>query len=36
MGVVFTSGNIFPFSFHLEFDCTNNMIEYETLLLGLK
>lgn len=25
-----------PFSFHLEFDCTNNMAKYEALLLGFK
>jgi hypothetical protein len=33
-GVVLTtpSGMIFPFSFCLEFDCTNNMEVYEALL----
>jgi hypothetical protein len=30
------SGMVFPYSFHLEFDCTNNMAEYEALLLGLQ
>jgi hypothetical protein len=30
------SGMIFPFSSRLEFDCTNNMAEYEALLLGLR
>jgi ribonuclease HI len=38
VGVVFTSplGNIYHFSFRLEFYCTNNMAEYEALLLGLE
>jgi hypothetical protein len=37
-GVVITapSGMIFPFSSRLEFDCTNNMAEYEALLFGLR
>jgi len=26
---------IYPFSYRLEFPCTNNMAEYEALLLGL-
>jgi hypothetical protein len=30
------SSNLFPFSFHLEFDCTNNMVEFEALLLCLE
>jgi ribonuclease HI len=29
-------GTIFSFSFRLEFECTNNMVEYDPLLLGLK
>jgi hypothetical protein len=30
------SSMIFPFSFHLELDFTNNMEEYEALLLGIQ
>jgi ribonuclease HI len=30
------SGMIFPFSPRLEFDCTNNMAEYEAFLFGLR
>jgi ribonuclease HI len=30
------SGIIFTFSSLLEFDCTNNMVEYEVLLSGLQ
>jgi ribonuclease HI len=29
-------GDIIPYTFHLEFDCTNNVTEYEALLLGLQ
>jgi hypothetical protein len=29
-------GIIFPFSSRLEFDCTNNMAEYEAFLFGLR
>ena len=28
-----SSSNMFPFSFHLEFDCTNNMAKNEAMLL---
>jgi len=28
-------GNFFPFSFKLEFETTNNMVEYETLIISL-
>ena len=37
-GILFTSPNgmVYPFSYRLEFPCTNNMVEYEALLLGLK
>jgi ribonuclease HI len=36
-GVVLTapSGEVFYRSFRLEFDCTNNVVEYEALILGL-
>ncbi|KAH9327185.1 hypothetical protein KI387_007363 [Taxus chinensis] len=36
-GVIFTSpeGKVLPFSFKLNFKCTNNGAEYEALLLGL-
>jgi hypothetical protein len=36
--VVFASplGNIFIFLLSLEFDCTNNMVKYEALLLGIE
>ena len=38
VGVVFVSPNkeTFRFSFTLTFTCTNNIVEYEALLLGLK
>jgi hypothetical protein len=38
VGVVLTTslGIVFSFTFRLEFDCTNNMVEYEALLLGLQ
>lgn len=37
-GVVFISPkkNTFRYSFTLNFACTNNIVEYEALLLGLK
>ena len=37
-GVVITSpkGQIFKFAFRLEFEATNNVVEYEALLLGLE
>ena len=37
-GVVITSprGQVFNFSFRLEFEATNNVAEYEALLLGLE
>lgn len=37
-GVVFFSleKNTFRYSFTLKFSCTNNIVEYEALLLGLK
>jgi len=28
--------NIIPMSYKLSFECTNNMAEYEALILGLK
>ena len=36
-GIVFASplGHIFKFAYRLEFDATNNVVEYEALLLGL-
>ena len=36
-GVIFisTSGKIFKFSFLLNFECTNNIAEYEALIIGL-
>jgi ribonuclease HI len=36
-GIVFTSpkGNVSCYAFHLEFEATNNVVEYEALLLGL-
>jgi ribonuclease HI len=36
--VVFTSpqGDINSYSYRLEFDTTNNVVEYESLLLGLE
>ena len=36
-GVVLTapSGEVFYRSYRLEFDCTNNVAEYEALILGL-
>lgn len=37
MGVVdIREGNLVPFSFKLEFEATNNVAEYEALLLGLQ
>ena len=35
--IVFTSpeGNVSCYAFHLEFEATNNVVEYEALLLGL-
>ena len=38
VGIVLTSplGHIFKFSYRLEFDATNNVAEYEALLLGLE
>ena len=38
VGVVFVSPekNTFRYSFTLKFSCTNNIAEYEALLLGLK
>ena len=38
VGVVITSpqGKIFNFSFRLEFEATNNVAEYEALLLGIE
>lgn len=37
VGVVLVSpnGNFFPFSFKLQFDNTNNIAKYESLLLGM-
>jgi len=37
-GVVLTSpkGEVNVYSFILEFDCTNNIVEYEALLIGLE
>ena len=37
-GVVITSpkGKIFNFAYRLEFEATNNVVEYEALLLGLE
>ena len=37
-GIVFVSPNknTFRYSFSLNFTCTNNVVEYEALLLGLK
>lgn len=37
VGVVLVSPNgyFFPFSFKLQFDITNNTVEYESLLLGM-
>lgn len=36
MLLVSTEGSLVPLSFKLEFEATNNMVEYEELLLGLK
>lgn len=38
VGVVIISleGCLYPFVYHLQFECTNNTMEYETLILGLK
>ena len=38
VGVIITSprGQVFKFSFRLEFEATNNVVEYETLLVGLE
>ena len=38
VGVVFVSPkkNTFRYSFTLNFSCTNNIVEYEAFLLGLK
>jgi len=30
------NGDVIPMSYRLSFDCTNNMEEYEALILGLK
>ena len=37
-GIVITSpkGKVFNFAFRLEFEATNNVAEYEALLLGLE
>ena len=37
-GFIFISpkGNILPFSFKLEFESTNNVLEYEALILSLQ
>ena len=29
-------GNMFPFSFKLEFKVTNNLVEYESLIISLQ
>ena len=34
--IISPSNKTFPFSFKLEFSATNNVIEYEALILGLK
>ena len=34
--IISPSNQTFPFSFRLEFSTTNNVIEYEALILGLK
>lgn len=34
--ITFPSGEETIYSFRLEFDCTNNVVEYEALLLGLE
>ena len=34
--IISPSNQTFPFSFKLEFSATNNVIEYEALILGLK
>jgi len=34
--LVFPEGRLIPLSFKLEFEVTNNMEEYEALLLGLQ
>jgi len=38
VGIVLISpqNNIIPMSYKLSFECTNNMAEYEALILGLK
>ena len=33
---IFPTKEVIPMSYKLEFDTTNNIIEYEALLLGLK
>lgn len=32
----FNQGDVIPMTYCLSFDCTNNMVEYEALILGLK
>ena len=38
VGIVLISpqNNVIPMSYKLSFKCTNNMVEYEALILGLK
>jgi len=38
VGIVLISphNNVIPMSYRLSFECTNNMVEYEAIILGLK